>query len=230
MIRPFLLVLVFALLPLPVLAQERERTLTMTGHARLAFAPDVVHARGAVHVSGESAAEALTQARKRLAALATAMRPFGEVTLTRLSLGQDRKGGKRLIGSDDPGFAARGGISVALSDPGRAGEALDALVAAGADGLVGLRYDIEDRSVPRSLARERAVADALERAETYARAANLALGPILTLTEAGSGPSRTDPAPVGMYDGYSSHSAKMALEAPGDVGIAASVTIRWALE
>jgi len=219
--------LVLALLALAPPAQAQDGHLTMTGTAQVDALPDITRARGGIHVESDSAADALKRAERRVAALADTMRPFGAVEVTRIALGQNRTKGARLIGSGDAGFTARGTVTVTLADPAKAGEALDAFVGAGIEGVAYLFYDTADRTPLVRHAREEAVADAMERARTYAEAADLTLGPIVALSESTTqGGAVSGP---GAYGAHSSYGAQGAA-GPETVTITATVTIRWAIE
>ena len=229
MLRSLLVAFALALPALPAAAQEDRGFLTMTGIATVEAAPDITRARGSLFVEGDSAGDALDMAKKRLVALRRTMEPFGEVEASRITLGQNNSRVKSLIGSGDPGFSARGSIAVTLADPDKAGTALDALVRAGIDGVAYLDHDIADRAALVTEARERAVADALLRARTYARAAELDLGPIVDLSETGTAPI------TGAYRGPVDHDGSryggaQGMKGPQTIGVTAIVTIRWAIE
>ena len=222
-----ILVLILALAPVSALAQESQSGLTITGNARVVVEPDIVRASGGIYVQDDSATDAVEKATQRLSRLRTAMEPLGKVSASRITVGQGRSAGKRLIGSDDPGFVARGNLTVTLTDLDKAGMVLDAFAKAGIDGVARLDYDIQDRAPTVIDVREKAVADAIERAEAYARAAKLTLGPIVELTEIRSDSST--PQNGGVSYGASSYGAKGA-PGPGVIGFGATVTIRWAVE
>ncbi len=77
-------------------------------------------------------------------------------------------------------------MSVRLEDVRKLGTALDALVTAGANQMNGISFSIRDSAPILAQARALAVADARTRAETYAKAAGVGLGPIVSIGEAGS--------------------------------------------
>ena len=214
------------LLPVPLAAQEPPAGhLTMTGSARVAAEPDIVRAHANVYAEDDSAVKALRAATDDMARLRGAMAPFGEVAVSRIELGQNRSKSSRLIASDDPRFTARGQATVTLADVSRAGEALDVLVRSGVDGIVRLEYDVADRTALTTEAREKAVADAFDKARTYARAAQLILGPVVDLTETGADvlPARDG----AMAHGYGSSHGAQGAAGPHSFGVGASVTIRW---
>jgi len=208
-------------------AQAQERHLTMTGTARIDVQPDVTRARGGIYIEGDDADTLLRQAERELAALADTMKPFGAVEAGRIALGQSRSKITRLIGTGDAGFMARSNVTVTLADPAKAGAALDAFTGAGIEGVAYLFHDIADRAPLIRQVREGAVADAVERARTYAEAADLTLGPIVALSE-----TTRDSGPMHGPETYGNHSSYGARGAAGPepMTIAATVTIRWALE
>ena len=75
------------------------------------------------------------------------------------------------------------------------------------------------------MAREAAVKDAIDHAQTYAKAAGVTLGPILSIQEGGGEPPRP------MYRAM----AMMANAAPppvagGELSVSANVTITWQIQ
>ena len=63
------------------------------------------------------------------------------------------------------------------------GAVIDALAKAGANRLQGVSFDVADPGRTSTRAREQAVADARARAELYARAAGVTLGPVVSIRE-----------------------------------------------
>ena len=100
------------------------------------------------------------------------------------------------------------------------GGALDALVAAGANQINGVSFSIQNDAPLLEKARAQAIADARARAETYAKAAGVSLGPILSISEGGG-----EAPPRPMY-----RMAAMAAEtriAPGEQSVTADVSVVW---
>ncbi len=74
-------------------------------------------------------------------------------------------------------------MSVLLEDVSKLGTALDALVTSGSNQMNGINFSIRDTAPMLAKARADAIADARTRAETYAKAAGVALGPIQSISE-----------------------------------------------
>ena len=107
-----------------------------------------------------------------------------------------------------------------LEDIAKVGATLDALVAAGANQMNGLNFTIKDPAPLLARARTDAVADAKLRAQQYAAAAGVALGPIQALSEGGG------EAPRPMYRVMAMAAAPTPIAA-GEESVNASVTIVW---
>ena len=81
------------------------------------------------------------------------------------------------------GYTATNQVRVTLRDVAPAGEILDALVTLGANRMNGISFDVKDAEKLRDDARKDAMANARRRAELYAAAAGVTLGPVVTISE-----------------------------------------------
>jgi uncharacterized protein YggE len=79
---------------------------------------------------------------------------------------------------------------IRLRDLDAAGEAVGALVEAGANRLNGLSFGFADSTALMDEARRDAVADARRKAELFAEAAGVTLGPVMSIQEQGGGGMR----------------------------------------
>jgi len=114
-------------------------------------------------------------------------------------------------------------ITVRLRDLDIVGEALDLLVADGANQLNNIRFALEDPQDAMDEARRRAVADAVRRAEIQARAAGVSVGDVLSIDESGA-----------QVPQFRDTRMEMAQAAPvpvagGEVGVSASVSMVFEL-
>ena len=103
------------------------------------------------------------------------------------------------------------------------GPALDALVAAGANQMNGISFSTSQN--PRRCWTRRAPRPSpmpAHRAETYAKAAGVSLGPILSISEGGA---RRRPGP--MYRMAAAMAAPPAPVAAGEQSVSADVTMVW---
>ena len=98
---------------------------------------------------------------------------------------------------------------------------LDALVTAGANQMNGINFSIREPAPLLEKARAAAVADARARAETYAKAAGVTLGPVQSISE-GSGAE--PPRPMYRMAAMAERSVPVAT---GEESVTADVSIVW---
>lgn len=110
-----------------------------------------------------------------------------------------------------------------MRDLSALGSVLDAVIADGANSFQGLNFGLQDPEPTLDEARRRAVADGLRKAALYAAAAGVRLGPLTSLSEAGS----NQPRPEMMQAARMSSDAVPV--APGEVTVSASVTMVFAI-
>lgn len=162
----------------------------MQGSGEATAEPDLARIRVRITRTEQSAHAAL-------AATAAGVGAVQEV-LTRHRLA-DRSAGSRLNlttltnwvdGRSEPaGYQGQAGFEVHSRRLGEVTDLLTELVTAGADQIDGVEYGIADPTPLLAQARAAAVSDARAKAETYAEAAGLTLGPVLHLANrAGDGP------------------------------------------
>ena len=91
------------------------------------------------------------------------------------------------------GYEARNTVSAKTHDLDTVGAMLDALVKAGVNNINGVQFSIKDSKAARDKAREDAIREAREKAESMAAAAGVKLGKLTSLSESGG---NFNPRPV----------------------------------
>lgn len=226
--RAALLILaLLALFPVAAVAQDGP-VLTVTGEGRVALRPDIALIQLGVTTEARSAEQALADnsadMARVLAFLAAAGIAEADIQTSGLRLSprqEDYRGDStppRVIG-----FVATNEVTVRVRDLDRLGEVLDAVVREGANRFNGLSFGLADDAEALAEARRRAVAEARTKAETYAFAAGVVLGPVRSITDRAGGV-----APMDMR--LSMAAMESVPVAPGEVSVQASVTITWDLE
>lgn len=229
--RPLrLLPALLLVLAAPALAQPapERSTLGVTAEGSAAAAPDLALVRIGVETRAATAAEAMAENARQAAAVIAAAKARGvadrDVQTANLSIWpvyddyrSDRGEAPRLVG-----FQVQNEVTVRLRDLSAAGEALGALVGAGANRMNGIEFGFADDSALRDEARRRAVAEARRKAELYAAAAGVRLGPILSIEEAGG-----DFTPRPMMRAAAAMEASAPPVEAGESEITASVRIVW---
>ena len=121
-------------------------------------------------------------------------------------------------------YRASNTVSVTIRDLGRIGEVLGAATTAGADQMYGIEFKIEDPSALETRAREKAVADAKERASRLATLNGVKLGRALSIVE---NPGAR-PQPTYGYDFREAAMSKVPVE-QGSLVVSTSVQVIYEL-
>ena len=224
---------ILAMAVLPATAQGREddparRSLTLVGEAEMSAVPDMALVTLGVTREAETAAAALEANSAAMRAVLDTVRAAGieerEVQTSGLSL-QPRFVYPRQGGGEQPprliGYTASNQVTLRLRDLGKLGALLDRLVAAGANDIRGIGFDLADRSRLLDEARRKAVQDAKRRASLVAEAAGVALGEIMSIAEEDG-----IPAPRPMASRAMAAEAAVPVEA-GELTLRARVRIVW---
>ncbi len=122
------------------------------------------------------------------------------------------------------GYVASNTIRVRVRDMDTLGTRLDAAVSAGGNRFDGLIFGLQDPGPLTDEARRRAVADARRKAELYAEAAGVTLGPILSITDQGG-----FGVPIVRSRGEMMMAESAMPVAAGEIEVGASVVITWGL-
>ncbi len=224
MVRFWSVFLVFLMSFGATFAQDARPIIAVSGEGRVAAKPDLAT------ISLGVTQEART-ARQAVDANSAAMRSVFE-RLTALNI-EDRdiqtsnlnvspvwdqfnsgSGPRRIVG-----FTATNLLTVRIRDLASLGDVLDQLLDGGANTFNSLRFGLQDAEPVRDEARVLAVQAARKKAELYAEAAGVTLGPLISLTEGGSG----GPQPIARMEAAFASDAMPV--ASGELSIAASVSM-----
>ncbi len=199
-------------------------TIAMTGHGEIRSQPDMAQVTAGVTATAPTAAQALSANSARMkgvfAALAKLGVPEKNIQTTNFFVSPQYTNGDNNVPRRLTGYQVNNDVTVRIEDVNKLGSALDALVAAGANQINGVSFSIQNDAPLLEKARTQAIADARARAETYAKAAGVSLGSILSISEGGG-----EAPPRPMY-----RMAAMAAEtriAPGEQSVAADVSVIW---
>ena len=213
----------------PCAAQaQAARVITMAGHGEVRATPDTAMLSAGVSTQAPTAAAALAANNSRMQAVMAAIKKLGvsdkDIRTSNFSVSPQYAN----PGGDAPrvtGYQASNQVDVRLEDVAKLGTTLDALVTAGANQMHGVSFLIRNDAELLSQARAAAVADARAKAETFAKAAGVNLGAILSIGEEGyqsPRPLYAMQAPVAM--------AKAVPVAMGEQSVGADVTIVWEIK
>ncbi len=175
----------------PAATSQREITVVADGEANAR--PDQAWISVGVEVTKPTAAAALAEANAATEAVLAKIDQLGisrdNVQTTGVSLYPMMDGGPRPVDGATPtitGYRAGNHLTVLVSDMGKVGQVLDALVSAGATNVGGVRFGLKDDSALRMQALEEALKSARPKAEAMARGLGLKAGEVLLVREEGA--------------------------------------------
>jgi uncharacterized protein YggE len=219
-----LMALFLCLAGAPALAQTAARTLSMSGQGEVKAAPDTVTLSAGVTAQAPTAAAALAANNSRMQAVLATLTKQGvadkDVQTSNFSVSPQYANANDNQPPRVTGYQVSNDVRVRLEEVGKLGATLDALVGAGANQMNGIDFSIRDPAALLTAARSQAVADALAKAQTYARAAGVTLGPILSISESDNGA----PRPVFMAMARTAKSVPVAM---GEESVTANVSMVW---
>lgn len=136
-------------------------------------APDIVDISAGVTTEAPSAVEAMRLNADRMASVVARIKALGidedDIQTTGINLGAQYDYDQTTRRQVFRGYQASNRVAVTLREIPRAGEVLDALVAAGATDIGGPTFSLDDDTGPRAQARKAAFDKAREQALEYAR-------------------------------------------------------------
>ena len=208
------------------LADSPLRTITVTGDASIARAPDMATVTIGVTSTAETAAEALAANSKSMEAVIARLKESGvaaaDLQTSGLSVSPNYNNNYSSDTGAPQGFVAMNMVTVGIRDLTKLGGVVDAVVADGANTLNGISFGLIDPRPALDEARKAAVADARARAEVLAGAAGVSIGDLVSISE-GYGYSG-GPAPL-----FKAEAASVPVET-GEVSYQATATVTWEIE
>ena len=215
------------LLAAPALAQTAPPAMiSVTGEATVSVAPDLAQIDAGVTTEAKTAREASEANNAAMGKVLLALKGAGieekDFQTSRLSL-QPQTAPNRTGPSAIVGYRASNRVTIRLRDVTKVASVVDTLVGAGANDIGGINFMVSQASKLLDDAREQAIADAHRKAEIYAKAAGVALGAPLSISEGGM------PGPIP----YRKMAAGMAASAPvaqGEETLQVTVSVSWAIK
>lgn len=197
MIKPALLAAAALMAAAPAaLAQDADMrsklNLSATGEAKAA--PDMASISSGVVSQAKTAEEALAENSEAMNRVVSALRDAGvaeeDIQTSNLSVNpvyanqrEDSGEGPRISG-----YRADNQVTATVRDLDDLGEAIDAMVQAGANNVNNIQFMREDPTEAMNAARRDAMEKLRDKAETYAEVGGFDLGPIISLSENSYGP------------------------------------------
>jgi uncharacterized protein YggE len=212
-------------LPAAAFADPAPRVITVSGEGEVMGTPDSARISAGVTTQAATAAEALAKNSDAMNAVFAALKRLGiadkDVQTSDFSVQPQYSNANNGDAQRITGYQVSNQVNVALDGVSRVGPAIDALVAAGANQMNSIAFAIKDPKAMLGEARKEAVDDAVAKAQAFAAAAHVTLGPILSIQENGD----ENPRPV-MFARVANAMAPTPVAA-GQQSISANVTVTW---
>ena len=205
------------------------RVITVAGEGEVHAAPDEAMLSAGVVTNARTAAAALAGNASAMNDVFATLRQAGiaEKNLQTSGFNVSPQYATDKNGAQTPqitGYQVSNTVNVVVENLSKVGPTLDALVASGANSIGDITFAMKNPKAAMTEARSEAVADAMERAQTLAKAAGVTLGPITAISESGG---YEPPRPV-----YRMAMAMAGAPAPtpiaaGEQSVTAGVSITW---
>ncbi len=178
--------------------QSPVRTVTVIGQGKASGAPTVAHINVGVETTAPSAQEAMEANRVTMNALLETIKALGiaekDIQTGNFSIYADQSPTVSPVDTKPEStgevvYHVSNQVNLTVRDIAALGDILDQAVAAGANNVYGVSFDVEDTSELEAEAREKAVADAQSRAETLAALNGVSVGQVITISEVIGSPS-----------------------------------------
>ncbi len=219
----------FFLAALSTASAETPGHITVTGVGSVSVVPDMALVTVGASAEADTAKAAMDETSQITAAILDRLTEAGvaerDVQTSDLSL--NPLWSNRSSSENRPaisGYQASNRVTVRVRELGALGEILDAVLSDGANTLGGIQFMLADPEPVLNDARVRAVADARARAELFATAAGVTLGPLVSLSEGGA----QMPAPE-MF-GMARMADSAVPVAQGELDMRASVTLVYQIQ
>lgn len=225
------------LMPLPALAQEAPaRTISLQGTGTVSTAPDMATITSGVVTQAKTAREALDQNNKAMAGLIDVIKSAGiedrdiQTSGFRVEPQYVYSDKRDQNGYSKPpeivGYQVYNNVTVKVRQLDALGGVLDQMVTAGSNSINGISFGVNDPAETLDAARKSAIEDARHKAELYAGALGLTLGPVLSVSENGG----NIPQPFAAKTMAMDVRAESVPVQAGEMDYSVNVSVSWEIE
>ncbi|PWB72865.1 MAG: hypothetical protein C3F07_10615 [Anaerolineales bacterium] len=162
------------------------RTISVSGSGQAYLVPDIAYIYVGVHTEKPSASEAVDENNSQTQTMIKALRDFGidakDIRTTNFSIWpQERYDPATGTPTGQKTYVVDNTVYVTIRDLDKLGELLDTVIAAGANTVNSIQFDVADKEAALKQARAEAVKDAEAQAKELAAAAGVSLGQVQSI-------------------------------------------------
>ena len=210
------------------------RTLTVTGNGTIYLTPDTAYIYIGVHTDDADLATAVSKNNTQAQALVDALKKAGvtgaDIQTSNFSVYTNPNGGiDKMTGqaiSNSTYYSVDNTVYVTARDLTHLGSLLNAAVAAGANSINSITFDVADKTAAQAQARQKAMDNAASLAGELAQTAKVSLGTIQTISYS----DNTYSAYYGMGGGGASAPNASVPIQPGQTQVSVSVSVTYAIK
>ena len=167
-------------------APPPQRTVSVSGAGTAYLVPDIAYIYVGVHTEKPSAADAVKENNAQTQTMIKALQDFGidakDIRTTSFSIWpQDKYDPMTGTPTGQKVYVVDNTVYVTIRDLDKLGELLDTVIAAGANTVNSIQFDVADKDAALKQARADAVKDAKVKAQELADAAGVKLGEVQTI-------------------------------------------------
>jgi uncharacterized protein YggE len=206
-----------------------QRLLNVTGSGIVYLKPDVAYINIGVHTELPTAAEAVADNNQQTAKVIDALKAFGvkenDIRTAYFSIYPSVQYNPQTNERTGIMYVVDNTVYVTVRDIDKLGDLLDDTLAAGANSVNSIQFDVEDKSAPMKDARDAAVKDAETQAKELAAAAGLTLGTLQRIDYYSSAPAQVFPG-YGKGGGGGAEAAAVPIQS-GQLTVTATVSVSY---
>ena len=209
-------------------------TITVNGTAKMSVQPDIARLSVGLTSMGKTVAETQKQNTDKMNAITAAVKAFGvkdddiQTSNYQIYPQYDWTDGRQIL----RGYQVSQQLSVKIRDLDKVGDILGKVGELGANQVNGVTFDVDDKTDIQKQSRDKAIADAKEKAQALAKSLGMKLGKVVSFSE----DSGSYPTPI-MYNSYDKVMAvgqSAATPSPsvesGSLDVSKTVSITFELE
>lgn len=209
---------------------QKTDSFTVSGEGKISIHPDMALINLGVQAQGSTVKSVQQELNTRINAVSDAIKKRGiaqeDIQTTNYSVNPtyDYRDGKQKI----TGYSATAMLMVKVKNLDLVNDVIDDAAGSGANQIGGLSFDISDKTKAQNEAREKAVKDAKQKAESAARTAGFRLGKIVNYSESFG----DQPRPIPYFakaEVASANSAPTQVE-PGATEIVVQVSLSYDIQ
>jgi uncharacterized protein YggE len=212
-------------------AQPVVRTLSVTGTGQASLVPDIAYIYLGVHTELPTAADAMSENNAQTQKMIDALIKFGidkkDIRTTNFSIWpQDKYDPQTGLPTGQKTYTVDNTVYVTVRDLKKLGDLLDTVVAAGANTVNSIQFDVADKEAAIKSARADAVKDAGVQAQELATTAGVNLGEVQSISFYDNQPT---PLSEGKGGGGVAQAASVPIQ-PGQLTITVTVNMTYAIK